>query len=212
MSHNIKRWIVGFIIIIMVLSAVVYYYRHYPKYYIDDFSSISDEGAKNITRSFLNNSSLTHYHLNNVTDKYRERDRVTDSQVNLYDQSNNPTGWVLISGYNAKIKAININRIEMYDHNFSLSFYDPNYDPTRVYSKITPRLWKKISALNDSSYCHCMLNLTQPFSEEEKNLFIKNQKFETEFENSTALIGVFPINKINDIINNDKIKSIDYGE
>jgi hypothetical protein len=213
MSPSIKRWIVGFIIIIIVLSAVVYYYRYYyHRYQIDDFSSISDEGAKNITRSFLNNSSLTQYHANNVTEEYRKERRATDSRVNLYDQSNNPTGWVLISGNNAKIEAININWIELYNRNFSLSFYIQNYDPTHVYSKITSRLWKKISTSNNSSYCHCVLNLMQPFSEEETNLLAKNQNFEIEFQNSTAILGIFPINKINDIINNDKIKSIDYVE
>lgn len=125
--------------------------RSYP---IEHWSSISDESAKRITNSFLNNNSLTQFHVNNVTDKYRERDRTTNSQVNLYDQSNNPIGWVLISGYNAKIKAININGIEIYDHNFSLSFYDPIYDPIHVYSKITPKLWKKLSKSNNSSYCN----------------------------------------------------------
>lgn len=197
MSPNIKRWIIALIIIIVILSAAVFYYRNYYNVYqIDDwYTVIDDEGAKKITNSFLNNSSLTKYHVDSVTYKYRGR--IEDSQVNLYDKYNNSIGWVLIHGNNAKIASININGIEIDGKN---------------YSKITPGLWKKISTLDTSSYCRCILNLLQQFSEQDKNLLIKNQKFEIEFENSTAIIGVFPINKINNIINNDKIKNIDYVE
>ncbi|MBU4223407.1 MAG: hypothetical protein KKA10_17600 [Euryarchaeota archaeon] len=196
MSRNIKRWVIALIIIIVIISTAAFFYQKSTKYPITDFWwSINDQKAKNIANTFLNNSSLTQYHVNNVTDKYRGN--AIDSQVNIYNQYNNSIGWVLINGQNEQITAISINEIEIQGAN---------------YSKISTKLWKKISVSNKSSYCRCILNLMQPFSEEEKNLLAKNQKFEIHFENNTALIGVFPINKINNIINNGKIKSIDYAE
>jgi len=195
MTRNIKRWAVGFIIIIVILSTAAFFYQKSAEYPITDFWwSITDQEAKNIANSFLNNSSLTQYHVNNVTDKYRGN--AIDSQVNIYDQYNNSIGWVLLNGQNKQITAISINEIEIHGAN---------------YSKISTKLWKKIGVLNKSSYCNCILNLVQPLSENDKKL-IQKQEFEIHFENNTALIGVFPINKINNIVDNDKIKIIDYVE
>jgi len=195
MTRSIKRWIIGLIIIIVILSGVVFYYANYSSYEIDDwYSVISAEQAKNITNSFLKDNSLTKYHINNVTDKFRER--IVDSQINIFDQENNSIGWVIVSGGTGKISNININEIEIDGSD---------------YIKISPNLWQMISVSNKSSYCKCVLNLLQPFSENDKKL-IQKQEFEIHFENNTALKGVFPINKINNIINNGKIKIIDYGE
>ncbi len=212
MSRNIKRWIIGLIIIIVILSIFIYYYQNlsfpFPN---DKYSLINEEGAEKITNSFLNNSSLIQYHINNVTIKYGKK--VIDFQVNLYNQSNKPVGWVFISGGTARVAAININGIEIQNYaSYETGTRDNKSYVMGTYSnnhlKITPSLWQKISELNSSSYCHCILNLEPSFSKEDKSLLIKDQEF--EFENSTALTGVFPINKINDIINNEKIKSIDY--
>lgn len=197
MSRNIKRWIIGLIIIIVILFGIVFYYINNHEYRIDPIRSIPDENAKNIANSFLNNSSLTQYHVNNVTEKYRKTYRVIDSQVNIYDQYNNSIGWVLIDGENEQITTLGINGIEIDGKN---------------HLKIAPKLWHMISESDRSYYCHCILNLEPSFSEEDKGLLIKDQEFEIEFENNTALAGVFPINKINDIINNEKIKNIDYVE
>lgn len=192
----------------------IYYYQNlrfpFPN---DKYSLINDEGAEEITNSFLNNSSLIQYHINNATIKYGKN--VIDFQVNLYNQSNKLVGWIFISGGTTKITAININGIEIQNY----AVYETRTRDNRSYVigtytsnhlKISPSLWGKISELTNFSYCHCILNLEPSFSEKDKNLLIKNQNFEIEFQNSTAIIGIFPINKINDIINNGKIKNIDF--
>ncbi len=189
---RINRWILLTAIIILLLSLVLIYYTIHSRYQIDDwYSIINDEKAKKITNSFLNNSSLTKYHVNGITHKYRER--VVDFQTNIYDQNNNSIGWVLVTGDNAEIAAININNIEIHGSN---------------YIKISPILWQKISESNKSSYCNCVLNFKLQLSENEKKVLVQNQKFNITFENKTSIKGVVPIVEINNIININNLENI----
>lgn len=180
-------------IIILFLIVFSIYYKSHSSFQIDDWSSVvSEEQVKNITNSFLRDNSLTKYHINNVTDKYRGK--TVDSQINIFDHENNSIGWIIISGGTGKISNININEIEINGSD---------------YTKISPSLWQMISVSNKSSYCKCVLNLITPFSETEVESLVYNKNFEIYNINNSSIIGNFPLIELNNVIRIDKIRSID---
>lgn len=190
---KINRWALLATIIILLLIVFSIYYKSHSNFQIDDWSSVvSEEQVKNITNSFLRDNSLTKYHINNVTDKYRGK--IVDSQINIFDHENNSIGWIIISGGTGKISNININEIEINGSD---------------YVKISPSLWKMLSISNKFSYCKCVLFLITPFSETEVESLAHNQNFEIYNINNSSIIGNFPLIELNNVIRIDKIKSID---